>query len=69
MPEHTSEEIRKWKALIYGPNIGCGNKVDGWYVNIILVICSLIPELFEGSFSLVVDSHNSIPFFFFFFFF
>ena len=30
MPEHTSEEIRKWKALIYGPNIGCGNKVDGW---------------------------------------
>ena len=30
MPEHTSDEIRKWKALIYGPNIGCGNKVDGW---------------------------------------
>ena len=69
MPDHSLEEIRKWKALIYGPNIGCGNKVDGWYVDIILVICSLIPQLFEGSFSLVVDSHSSIPFFFFFFFF
>ncbi|OEU12852.1 hypothetical protein FRACYDRAFT_227592 [Fragilariopsis cylindrus CCMP1102] len=31
MPDYTLEEIRKWKALIYGPNIGCGNKVDGWY--------------------------------------
>ncbi|OEU06592.1 hypothetical protein FRACYDRAFT_230486 [Fragilariopsis cylindrus CCMP1102] len=30
MPDYTLEEIRKWKALIYGPNIGCGNKVDGW---------------------------------------
>ncbi|OEU10236.1 hypothetical protein FRACYDRAFT_220375 [Fragilariopsis cylindrus CCMP1102] len=30
MPDNTVEEIRKWKALIYGPNIGCGNKVDGW---------------------------------------
>jgi hypothetical protein len=30
MPDYTSEEIRKWKSLIYGPNIGSGNKVDEW---------------------------------------
>ena len=30
MPDYTLEEIRKWKALIYGPNIGCGDKVDDW---------------------------------------
>jgi hypothetical protein len=30
MPDYSSEEIRRWKSLIYGPNIGSGNKVEGW---------------------------------------